>query len=141
MRMRIAKSARKAQTISFDALIGVGLFIVAVILLFYITGRESKGKESVQVEDDSEKLTGLLSSPQNTSISIVSGSKVDSGRLEELSMLQYELIKAQAGTSADFCIFFEDEKGNVIPLPDGRIGIGNAFVNISGKACNGTMPP
>lgn len=136
-----ARRNEKAQTISFDALVGVGLFVVAVIFFFYMVGRETVGDKAGNVEKESEKISEMLASPQNTSFSLVSGAKVDTLKLEELSNMDYEVIKAHLGMQADFCIYLEDEKGNVVPVSDKKLGIGNSKVNISGRACNQSLIP
>lgn len=141
MKKRKIRAQGKAQTVSFDALIGVALFVVAVIFFFYMTGKESGGKQAESVEKESEKISEVLVSPQNTTGTLVSGSKVIVEKLEEISNLDYALLKAHLGVKSDFCIFFEDEKGNIVPVSENRVGIGNAQVNISGVACNETLMP
>lgn len=141
MKKRKIRAQGKAQTVSFDALIGVALFVVAVIFFFYITGKESGGKQAESVEKESEKISEVLVSPQNTTGTLVLGSKVIIKKLEEISNLDYALLKAHLGIQSDFCIYFEDEKGNLVPVSDDRLGIGSPKVNISGLACNQTLTP
>ncbi len=139
---------RKAQTISFDAVIAVVLFSAASILLFFVLDKNTTVTQFKSVEQDAEKLTDVVSSPQNFSISIVSGSKVDEDRLAELAErayagpgdYDYTYLKSQYGISSDFCIHFEDEKGNVVPASDQTIGIGSPEVKIGGVPCNEPPP-
>ena len=130
---------KRAQTVSFDALVGTGAFLLVLIFLFYIMGRELGGKEAVNVQKESEKIAGILASPQNTTVSIASGTKVDASKLEDVSQIEYELLRAHFGIKSDFCIYFEDEQGKIIPVSGNRLGIGSPLVNISGVPCNGTL--
>lgn len=139
MARKTVDKREKAQTVSFDALIGIGLFIVAAMLLFYITGRESGVKKSESLEKESEKLAEVIGSPQNVTGTLLSGSKVEQGKLQEVSNLSYELLKTHLGVKSDFCIYFEDEKGNIVPVTGDKLGLGSPLVNLSGQACNSTL--
>ena len=140
------KLAKRGQTWSLDALIGVGLFVIAAILLFYYLGNLETGKKPLEVvEKDATKLADLLSSSKyNTTIAFLIGTTVDSSKLFNISAfsdVSYDALKNQFGLQSDFCVYFEDKDGNVIPIQGNppKYGFGSPKANISGKACNDTV--
>lgn len=136
MKKRTGTNLKKAQTWSTDVIIGVVLFFVAVILLFYLTGPIAENRRAAKLQSESEKLPSLLSSRQNLTAAFIDGSKVDVGKLAGASIISYENLKSLLGIESEFCVYFEDEKGNVVPVQGNRIGVGSPLVNLSGKGCN-----
>ena len=129
---------KRAQTFSTDAIIGVVLFIVAVVLLYYLSGPVAKNRQNEKLHTESEKLPAALTSQQNITGVFVKSTKVDDQKLGETLNLSYENLQQLLGIQSDFCIYFEDEKGNVVPIRN-KIGIGSPLVNFSGRSCNETV--
>lgn len=127
----------KAQTISFDVLIAIAIFFFAAGLLFYTSSWEVGKKQDDKFEKDVGKSVDVLSSPQNFSGALVIGSKVDQEKLYRLSAMDYKLLKEELGAQWDFCIYFEDEKGNIVELRRGVAGIGAREVLVGGLPCSG----
>jgi hypothetical protein len=130
---------KKGQTMSMDAVVAVALFIVAVGLLFFITARESPVDKFINIDEESEQLSDVVSSEQNLSVSIIEGSKVDVARLEEITQLRYEILKQHYGVKSEFCLYFEDEGGNVIPINEDFTGVGSQDVLIGSEPCGGLI--
>jgi hypothetical protein len=130
--------SRKAQTWSTDALVGVALFIIAAILVYYLLGPVKDREQQKNIEDDSKKIPNSLGSDQNFTSTFIYNSKVDEAKLIGVSNLSYESLKNNLGVSSDFCIYFEDENGNLVPIGD-KQGLGSPVANISGKSCNATI--
>ena len=114
------------------------LFIVAAVLLFYLSGPAASNKQSEKLRSESEKLPAALTSQQNISGVFIKSTKVDDQKLGDALNLSYENLKQLLGINSDFCIYFEDEKGNIVPVRN-KIGIGSSLVNFSGKGCNETV--
>lgn len=131
---------KRAQTWSTDAIIGLVLFIVAVVLLYYLSGPTAKNKQNEKLHLESERLPAMLTSQQNITGIFTRGTKVDEQKLVEALGLSYDNLKQLLGIESDFCIYFEDEKGNIVPIRN-RMGIGSPLVNFSviGKSCNETL--
>lgn len=121
---------KRGQTFSTDALVAVVIFILAGMLLFYLIGPAAKNKISDKLQLEAQKLPGILSANQ--------GKKVDETKLAEILLLSYENVKTLVGMDSDFCIYFEDDHGNIVPAGN-KIGIGSPLANFSGKACNATV--
>ncbi|MBI2142495.1 hypothetical protein HYU15_03345, partial [Candidatus Woesearchaeota archaeon] len=78
-----------------------------------------------------------FSTSPNQTLVFVEGNKVDARKLEELSRLSYEDLKRQLGISNDFCIHFEDEKGNIILInsTSQTAGIGSSKAGVGNLTC------
>lgn len=129
------KMKHNAQTISADALIAVALFMVAIIFFFSMSNDAKEGKDATDLKSESSKLVSSLSSAKNSSDSLLIGSKVNERKLSELSSLNYSRLKDEVGADADFCIHFEDDKGNIINISGSKTGLGNELVVVGGTAC------
>ena len=129
---------KKGQTLSTDAVVAVVIFVLAAMLMFYLMGPAAKNRRSEKLQVEAQKLPGILSAGQNLTIIFVQGTKVDEKKLSETLNLSYENLKALLGMESDFCIYFEDDKGNLVPAGN-KLGIGSPLVNLSGRTCNETI--
>ena len=129
---------KKGQTWSTDAVVAVVIFILAAMVMFYLIGPAAKDRSSDKLQADAKQLPGVLSANQNLTIIFVQGTKVDELKLAQILTLSYENLKSLLGIQSDFCIYFEDDKGNIVPAGN-KMGIGSPLVNFSGKACNETV--
>ena len=132
------KKMKKAQTFSTDAVLAVAMFIIAVITLFYLSGPAAENKQSERLQSEAGKLPAVLGSEQNISAVFVQGSKINDQNLRDAMNLSYENLKDLLGVNSSFCIYIEDENGNIVPM-EGKVGIGSPFANFSGKGCNETI--
>ena len=126
---------KKAQTVSTDALVAIALF--AIVVIFFVSfGTDAADDRNVRsLQSESTKLVSSVAGAKNASSVFVSGSKVSEGRIKELANLTYSQLKNALGIKADFCIYFEDEKGNVINVTGNRTGLGSSRLEIGGVAC------
>lgn len=127
---------KKAQTWSTDAIVGMVLFFIAVVLLYYLAGPIEENRQAAKLQAEADKLPSILGAAQNLTGTFIVGAKVDAGKLASASNVSYENLKSLLGIESDFCIYFEDEKGNIVPLQGDRAGIGSPLVNLSGAGCN-----
>ena len=84
------------------------VLIVAIIAL--IVGINDKMDEIKRIE--AEKLTETLLS--NNEISFVNNGIIDEYKLKEIEKMSYNDLKNALNIKNDFCIYIEDENGNVI---------------------------
>jgi len=133
---RKKEEMERAQVWSIDVLLALVIF-VAVILIFYTTlnARQNPGLKELQMEASALKIA----LEKNTRIGFISSDKIDSTKLQNFSQRvgeDYSGVKEELGIRGDFCIFYEDEEGNLIPV-DGKAGIGNSTdkLLINGKRC------
>jgi hypothetical protein len=132
---RMQKMADKSQAWSMDAMVAVGLFIFAVMMLYYFIGSGSDAKLNDVVYEEGKAIPELLSSLQNNSLSFIVAGSVDRGKLERFANLSYNETKKSFGLTSDFCIYFEDEAGNLVNISGGLVGIGSEKGRINGKEC------
>ena len=129
---------KKGQTLSTDAVVAVVIFVLAAMLMFYLMGPAAKNRRSEKLQGDAQNLPRILSAGQNLTVIFIQGTKVDEKKLGEALLLSYENLKALLGVESDFCIYFEDDKGNLVPAGN-KLGIGSPLVNLSGRTCNETI--
>lgn len=151
---------RRGQAWSVDLVVGVLIFLL-VIGLFYSLLSRNVNDDTTQLKVESETIANKLS--DDTENSLIKNGEVDSEKLKELktktlSPGDIEDLKAELGISNDFCVFFEDNEGNIVPIvvDDGSddqevyYSIGSKDINVSGcecgtpvesgSGCDGTTP-
>lgn len=127
--------AKNAQMWSTDSLIGIALFSFIIIFVFYFLGTQQRSERVDAMKQESSSLTNVLGSPQKENLSFIEGTKISKERLASFANLSYEEIKDKLGLDYDFCLYFEDDKGNIINLTYGRPGVGSPNVSVSGAEC------
>ena len=115
----LARGKKKTQTLSFDVLVAVGVFISAVIVILYLVSQPSGTRRTLQeLTDEGETISSQLISSGSDSggAVIVVKNKLQKDALADLAKLPYNELKSVLGIKADFCIHFEDEDGNLIDI-------------------------
>ena len=102
--------------ILFASLIFVGLFVVILILLSNRVSEFDTSKVFIEAKD----IDALFEISDNNENGFISPQGVvDPQKLREfanLSVEDYDALKRELGLDYDFCIFFEDESGNLKPI-------------------------
>ena len=101
----------KAQTWSVDILMAVFVFLVILVLFFGILASMSTPEKGQRLSKDAELISKALTGRSDQSV--LDDNKVN---VEKLKGLDYNALKQQLGIRGDFCIYFEDSKGNLIPV-------------------------
>ena len=57
-------------------------------------------------------------------------------KLEQLLGEDYKTIKERIRTEKDFCIFLEDENGDIVYISPGQLGIGSDKIKVSDVPCD-----
>lgn len=117
-----------------DIMIAVGVFIVT-IFLFYAIFNSNQEIVAEELEKDAIKVLKNIDS-ENPDVGIVEGIEADEVKLQELLGESYSVIKAKIRAEKDFCIFLEDENGDIIYLSPGQPGIGSSKIRISDIPCD-----
>lgn len=135
---------KKSQFVSVDVLIAIVIFLAAigVLLIFLSSGTDKDLAESVK--SDAQLLPSQIITNNQSETAIVVRNKVDLGKLSDaksLSVADYEELKSKLGIKNDFCIYFVDKDGNVVPLEDlvgiaDSYGLGSSKANVSGIPCS-----
>lgn len=132
----------RGQAWSIDLVIGVLIFLL-VIGLFYVLLMKNFNKDTTELQIASETIATKIiddKTPAAGGVGIIKDERIDKNALEDLAGKDYETLKKEFGITSDFCIFLEDEDGNVINITNNStketfVGIGSSEINISGSPC------
>lgn len=116
----LAKGRKKTQTLSFDVLVAVVVFLAAVALMLYMLSSGGGSRESLEtMVGEGETISSQLISPSEqpgSSTAVVVRNQLDRERLAGLAALPYGELKSLLGVEGDFCIHFEDSQGNLFDI-------------------------
>ncbi len=130
---------RRGQAWSIDLVVGVLIFLL-VIGLFYSLLSRNVNDDTTQIKIESESIANRLS--DNSEYSLLENGEINSDKIKDFSNKNIDQLKAELGVKNDFCIFFEDDAGHIIPIVvNGSSGqeiyysIGSQDINVSGCEC------
>ena len=115
----------RAQAWSMDIMVAIVVFL-GVIFVFYSIISDKQESKAKDLQDDVSKVLKNLNITQNIS------------QIDELLNEDYQQLKRKIRVKNEFCIFFEDENGNIIyvnPNDPTQVGIGSEKINISDVPC------
>ena len=111
---------KKAQSLSFDAIVATGLFILLLGSVVFYTYDLKTSNLNVNLNEESIKLsqTFLLSENESTLVknNVIDEKKYYEYKEKSLTKEGYQNLKNQLGIFDDFCIYMIDEDGNIIML-------------------------
>ena len=128
------KTEPKAQAWSADIILAIVIFMGIFFVVFAIFNQDSSEKAKNLQQEASIIIKQLSGSDK--SLRIISNNQVNASKIEELKNLSYDELKSRLRIEGDFCIYFEDEKGNIVLINNSNIGIGSSSINISGTPCS-----
>lgn len=118
----MAKGKRKTQTLSFDVLVAVGVFIAAVVVVLYLVSQPKGTRATLEeLTKEGETISSQLISTgaePSSEMAIVVKNRLEKEALANLATLDYKELKSVLGVSGDFCIHFEDEDGSLVDIDD-----------------------
>jgi hypothetical protein len=116
---------KKSQAFSFDVILAVIIFVGAFFIFYFLL---NPGTDKVE---ELRSCAELVSSALN----ITDQGAVSESQLQELIDGDYPTLKAKIRAGCDFCIYFEDQGGNIVYVRGGISGVGSSKINISGTPC------
>ena len=115
-------------------MLGVIIFFVAFVIFYILI--DSKPDEKVSnLKRDASLVLKQIASNENI-YKIVDGNELNISRLGQLKNTDYENLKRYLRINGDFCIYIEDEHGNLILINNSYRGIGSQNINLSGVPCS-----
>ena len=124
----------KAQSWSIDVALGVVIFIGA-FFIFYGLLNENPNTTVSKLKDEAltviKQLISGASPPR-----IVDDNQLNITKINQLKNLSYDELKRRLRVEDDFCIYFEDENGNLILINNSYKGVGASKINLSGTPCS-----
>lgn len=124
----------KSQSWSIDVTLGVIVFMAAFFIFYAVINSNPNAKVN-GLKDDASSVISQIGS-QDSQLGIVDSNEINESRLGSLKNLTYSELKRRFRTEGDFCIYFEDEKGNIILINNSYMGIGAPSINLSNTPCS-----
>ncbi len=109
----------------------------AFFLFYSLLYSESSDKAAKLREEASQIIKQITSG--DAALRIIEEKGVNMSKIAELKKLGYGKLKSMLRVEDDFCIFLEDEKGNIVVLNNTYKGIGSSSINVSSTPCNETI--
>lgn len=124
----------KAQSWSIDITLGVIVFIAA-FFVFYSLLNSNPNAKAKNLQEEASLIIKQVGS-EEAPLRIVDNREINVSRLNELKNISYDELKRRLRVEGDFCIYFEDEKGNLVVINNSYRGIGSPDINLSGAPCS-----
>lgn len=126
------KTHNKSQAWSIDFVIGISVFMGALVIFYTLLNPASNEKPIILQKDAS--FIAKEVEEEESPLTVMEGNIVNETKLDNL-IGRYSSIKKNLGIKNDFCIYFEDENGNIMPIKEGVTGIGSSDIKIGGIQC------
>ncbi len=136
--------SRKGQALSVDLVIGVLIFLVALGAIYSLLGsRQQEDPTPLRIESE-VIATILTSNASSQQLQVADNNQLS---MDQLGMLahqaqgDYGSLKEQLGIKNEFCIYLQDDQGNLVYIRDQNgtrysgIGSGSDDLNVSGVEC------
>ena len=124
----------KAQSWSIDIVLGVIIFIAAFFIFYSILNSNPNASAGNLKEQASIIIKQTTSG--GSAVAIVNNNEINISKFNELKNLSYDELKRMLRVEGDFCIYLEDENGNVVLINNSFRGIGSPKINLSGVPCS-----
>ncbi|TAL56726.1 MAG: hypothetical protein EPN86_02555 [Nanoarchaeota archaeon] len=123
---------RKGQIISIDLVIAIVIFVTIIVGFFYVIQIFSQRDQTAALKQQVENLPSSLQE-NSSKVAFIEGNEINIQRLIQFARMNYSEIQNELGITSDFCVYIEDEKGNIIPI-DGKAGVGSDKVQIGNSS-------
>ena len=123
---------KKAQTVTLDLIVGISIFITAVVLFYYLFGMD------VTKTEEEDAAAAIIEGLDGTSY--FEDGQLESDEIETLSALSCKELKQLFETNKNVCIYVTDNNGHLVTLDD-KPAIGCPGIEIQGRVCGVEGPP
>ena len=112
--------------------------MIIFILFLGIVGTMMNRQQELKLSEQSEFISALAASEKD--FAFIKDNKIDNEQIRKLLGIQKqengreELMKMFEAKN-DFCIYFEDENGNILYINATATGLGSGIINVSGIPC------
>ena len=127
------KFNKYSQAWSIDVMLAIVVFITTIFLFFVFLNPTQKSNVG-ELRDEASIVLKYIES-DDSDLGIVDGTIVNETKLQELLGKDYQAIKKSLRIKNDFCIFFEDENGNIIYIDATHTGVGSDTITVSNIPC------
>ena len=125
--------SRHSQAWSMDIMIAVVLFIGALIFFggYFLFAKDSA---SADLKKEAKLVLDTLTSP-GSSERITDANVINDSRLAQFLTTDYNTLKQDLRIQNNFCVYLQDEEGNIIYLNSTATGKGDPSINVSDIPC------
>jgi hypothetical protein len=109
------------------------LWLLLIVMFFIIFVSVLTQKNELQEEAETI-LDELMDDKEH---SFAQNNIIHEGKLEKVSGMSYRELKNSLNVKNDFCVYFEDENGNLVEVKDGIRSIGSDVIKVNGVPCGG----
>lgn len=124
--MKTKRINKQAQTITLDLIIGISIFLTAIVLFYYLFGIDVTKTEE---EDAAEQIIEGLSGNE-----YFRDGELDSDEISALSAMNCTALKEFFNTNKNVCIYATDKNGNLVEL-NNKIALGCGGIEINNVVC------
>ncbi len=119
------RNIKRSQVISLDLIMGIAIFIIVLSMFFVFFSSKLDNVPEAEVKREAVVFKNLVSvnnPEEETAVTLIVQNQLDYKKLADLAASiytdkkSYEEIKAQLDIKSDFCIFFEDSEGKILPI-------------------------
>ena len=134
-RHNVKKNAGK-DLFTFNNVVLFALTMAIIALSKTILGSVASFKiaEEIDLEQEAKTLLDAVA-VEGTGASLIESNELSEEKVKSLSDTDYDEFKHALGLKNDFCVYFEDESGNLIKVGGIELGIGSEKIKINGKPC------
>jgi len=125
---------KTSQAFSMDIMIAIIIFIGTIFVFYSVIYSKQDNKVEDLQDEASIVLKNVVS--EDSDVGIVDGTEVNETKLRQLLGEDYATIKERIRVESDFCIFLEDENGDIIYISPGQPGVGSNKIRISDVPCD-----
>ena len=117
-----------------DISLGVIVFISAFFIVYGLLNANPNSKAK-QLSDEAGVVLKQLTS-EGTLFKLVDNNEINVTKVGDLKNVSYEELKRRLRIEGDFCIYFEDDKGNIVLINNTYRSIGSPNINVSKVPCS-----
>jgi hypothetical protein len=125
---------KKAQSWSIDVALGFIIFMAA----FFIAYSMIASNDDVKIDSLKKESLQIIKqvTSEDSTITLVSNNEIDPQKLDTLKDMDYTDLKRRLRADKDFCIYIEDDYGNIVPMNGNYLGIGSPDIDLAGTPCS-----
>ena len=130
-------SNQKAQSWSVDIILAVIVFMIAFFIFYAMLESNPETKVS-DLKEEASIVIGQVGDDESP-LKAVDNGAIDVNEWNKLQAYNYDDLKRKLRTGGDFCIYIEDERGNIVQIdPDdtSSISIGSPAIKIKDTPCS-----
>ena len=124
----------KGQSWSIDIALAVVIFIGA-FFAFYGLLYSNPNEKTKALKDEAATVIKQVAS-EDAKLNVINMNEVNISKINQLKNISYDELKSMLRIEGDICLYFEDDKGNIILINESYRGVGSSIINLSGVPCS-----